>query len=44
MLLNTTLAVSFLICCVLELGYGSARVVSRLPADTTVVSFVAEAS
>ena len=29
---TTTLAVFFLVCCVLELGCGSARVVSRLPA------------
>jgi len=30
---TTTLAVSFLVCCVLELGCGSARVVSGLPAE-----------
>jgi len=30
---TTILAVSFLICCVLELGCGSARVVSGLPAE-----------
>jgi len=31
---TTTLAVSFLICCVLELGCGSARMVSRLPVES----------
>jgi len=31
-MLTTTLAVLFLDCCVLELGCGSARVVSGLPA------------
>ena len=30
---TTTLAVLFLDCCVMELGYGSARVVSGLPAE-----------
>ena len=30
---NTTLAVSFLVCCVLKFGCGSARVVSGLPAE-----------
>jgi len=37
---TTTLAVSFLICCVLELGCGSARVVSRLPAKAQQLLFL----
>ena len=34
---TTTLAVSFLDCCVLELGYCSARVVSGLPAEAQLL-------
>jgi len=38
MLLNYTLDVLFLDCCVLELGYGSAGVVSRLSAEASAGS------
>jgi len=34
---TTTLAVTFLVCCVLELGCGSARLVSGLPAEAQQV-------
>ena len=36
MLLNYHIAVSFLVSCVLELGCGSARVVSGLPAEVVL--------
>ena len=35
--ITTTLAVLFLDCCVLELGWGYTRVVSGLPASANVV-------
>ena len=36
---TTTLAVTFLVCCVLELGWGSARPVSGLPAEAQLFSY-----